>query len=125
METQRNQNEFNMAVSYLNRLNNLFYIADEASMKLNTDLWFHSLITIFRELSTEMKPKEIIEFKTKINNINISVQKQSSQMIRTGRMNTPQELFFKLNDLELDLRKILKESGLQNKIMDDPRFSIK
>jgi hypothetical protein len=119
METTRNQNEFNMAVSYLNRLNSLFYIVDESSMKLQMDTWFHGLIAIFRELSTEMKEDEIKQFNTRINNINVEIQKSNQHSIRTGKNNVKPQMYFLLNNLELDLRKVLKDSGLQNRIVDD------
>jgi hypothetical protein len=55
----RDQSEFDMAVSYLGRLNALFYQADQAAMNLDIYNWFHALLCLFRELSTEMKEDEI------------------------------------------------------------------
>ena len=121
MGSDREQSEFNMAVSYLNRLNALFYVADEASIELNAYQWFHSLMALFRELSTEMKPVEIEAWsKEKIPAINSLVSEHlknnNSQVM--NQMNP--DLYDKLHNFELFIRKILKDSGLQNKMQESP-----
>jgi hypothetical protein len=126
METNtRDQNEFNMAISYLNRLNSLFYLADEARIKLDIHTWFHCLLAIYAELSTEMKEKEILDFNIEIQSINEMVQKQKKKQNRTPTTNINNFVYMQLHSLELRLRKVLKDAGLQNRIIDDPRFSLK
>jgi len=117
---KREQNEFNMAVSYLGRLNNLLYLCDSASMERNADGWFHSLLALSRELSTEMKDDEIEEISKKRTIINNLLHNQNIQYMRTQRMEISNELYNNLNELELFLRNVLKESGLQSKMKDDP-----
>jgi len=124
MESEREQSEFNMAVSYLNRLNNLFYICDASAMELNSHQWYHTLLAIFRELSTEMKDKEIEEKEEEINLINRLLTQNNKTTSRTGKQMINPELYFKLHKFELFLRRIMKDSGLQNKMKDDPRFAI-
>lgn len=121
----REQSEFNMAVSYLNRLNALFYACDEASMNLDSHTWFHCLITLFKELSTEMKPTEIEAFNKDIKKINIDITKTSKINTRTGQTNIPPQLYWQLHDLDIKIRRILKEAGLQSKMKDDPRFAMR
>lgn len=115
-ETGRETAEFNMAVGYLNRLNTLFYLTDEAAMTLNVESWMHGLLALFRELSTEMTDKEINELKENSQEINNEVQQIIKIQQRTGRMNIPTTTYNKLHDFELKLRKILKSSGLQMKM---------
>ena len=121
----RDQNEFNMAISYLNRLNSLFYAADTARITLDIHTWFHSLLAIYAELSTEMKTKEITEYNQEVQVINEMVQKYSKQNNRTMKTNVNNQVYMRLHSLELRLRRILKDAGLQNRVVDDPRFSLK
>lgn len=112
----RDTSEFNMAVGYLNRLNSLFYLADEAAMSLKVDNWLHTLLTLCRELSTEMRDEEIEEIMKDFNKINYFVQKSVEYTERTGKIQVSNETYNSLHYMELKLRKILKESGLQMKM---------
>ena len=51
----REQSEFDMSFSYLYRLNNIIYVIDESSLQLNFWKWFHSLMVLYREVSTELR----------------------------------------------------------------------
>lgn len=120
----REQSEFNMAVSYLNRLNALFYIADEAAMNLDVNKWMHSLKTIFRELSTEMNDQEIQNINSKFKTTNTDVQSYLSKSNQKGTQPISSKLYDGLHELEIDLRKILKDAGLQQKMKADSRKSL-
>lgn len=115
---ERGVAEFNMAVSYLGRLDKLFYITDEAAMTLDINKWMHGLMCIFRELSTEMKDEEIAELKNKFDDINSKVQETNQSYNRKGTMEVSSETYDGLHNIELELRKVLKESGLQMKMKD-------
>lgn len=119
-ETERNVSEFNMSVSYLNRLNQWFYLAGESSLKLDSFNWFHALTLLFRELSTEMKADEIKKKRDEIPNLNGKVVKNQLACMRTKKISIPKDLWFELFDFELFLRKVCKDSGLQIK-MREPR----
>ena len=121
----RLQSEFNMAVSYLNRLNNQFYICNEAAMNLDAFTWFHSLMVLYRELSTEMKDKEIKQGQDMMEQINPLIADSLKDQERTGRTQVSAPLYSKLHHFEMMLRKVLKASGLQLKIMEDPRFALR
>lgn len=112
-----------MAVSYLNRLNSLFYAADEAAISLDTYTWFHSLMVIFRELSTEMKDAEIDEYNKIFLEIGEKVNNSMGQMARTGKREIGSELYNSLHTIEIKLRKVLKGAGLQLKMADNPRLA--
>lgn len=119
-ETERNVSEFNMSVSYLNRLNQWFYLAGESSLKLDSFNWFHALTLLFRELSTEMKPEQIKEKRDEIPELNKKVVANQRKCMYTKKISIPKDLWFELFDFELFLRKICKVSGLQIK-MREPR----
>lgn len=126
---ERQQSEFNMAVSYLNRLNALFYAADEAAIMLDVNAWFHTLMAIERELSTEMKEnkqhKELSTFKKKREEINNYLESNNKITSRTGKTEIKTELYDALHEYELKLRTILREAGLQNKIIGDAEKALK
>ena len=121
----RAQSEFNMALNYLSRLNQLFYICDEAAMSLDIYQWYHSLLALFRELSTEMKDTEITEMKTKskllASGVNEFLQIQNTQ----GVAEVSTELYDGLHEFELTIRNVLKTSGLQMKMKQDARKALK
>src|SRR3990167_142188 len=114
----RAQSEFNMAVSYLNRLNTIIYFCNQAALDLDMYRWFHCLLTLSRELSTEFKAKDNEQekkYKEELEPLisNYAVNRKSSKNI-----------YDKLHDFEKFLRGILKASGLQNKMKHDPRLSL-
>jgi len=125
MESDRPQSEFNMAVSYLNRLNALFYVCDESAMNLDAHSWFHALLALFRELSTEMTESELKEKQTTIDMINNLISKNNSQYIRTGKQEVSSELYTELHNFELFIRKVLEKAGLQKRMMDDPTKALR
>jgi hypothetical protein len=119
----RAQSEFNMAISYLNRLNGLFYLCDEYSMGMDAYNWMMTLVTLFRELSTHMKEQEIEERKTQLKQLFEMINKHNQSIMR-GKTGINEELYWKLSDFELFIRRVLKESGLETKMQNDARFSL-
>ena len=124
MDDNRSQSEFNMAVSYLNRLNALLYTADEAAMSLDVYTWFHSLMALYRELSTEMKPDEIKSFEQKISLLEPKIT-VSLSVAERGRGDIEPDVYKTLHQFEMDLRHILKSSGLQMKMQEDAMKALK
>lgn len=111
------QSEFNMAVSFLGRLDNLFYLADAASMQSEAKEWFMVLRVLKRELNNyardtdtqEALNKVIEEIEPMIITFNRSAAKGSLIMLP--------ELYNALSKFEEMLRKILKDSGLETKMV--------
>lgn len=118
-ETSRQTSEFNMAVSWLNRLHSLFIVCDSAAIELNTFNWFHGLMAIFRELSTEMKPDEIEEMNKELIALNPLITSAMQNYQNTGQLQIQPNLYLKLHSIEMRFRKIAKEAGLLTKISDD------
>ena len=107
--------EFNMAVSYLNRLNSFFYAADMACFQRDINAWFNALIILYRELSTEIDEPRRKEFDSRMMDINNEIFRTQKQ-INKG---IPNALYMKLHKFEQDLRDVTKEAGLQMKMTDD------
>jgi hypothetical protein len=116
-----NKAEFNMAVSYLNRLNILLTACDSASINLDIYSWFHSLLAINRELSTWMDDEEIAAFNKTVNEINPML----NQLYKRGMKEIDHKLYMKLHNMEIDLRKIADKSGLMMKMADDAMDALK
>lgn len=126
MMPEREQSEFNMAVSYLGRLNALLYLCDDAMTSLDVSDWFHTLIAIESEISTEMSADELKSFEKRIDEINRKIDETSRTRGKIGMQSgsIPPEIFALLHNLEIDLRKILKSSGLQMKMKQDAGKSL-
>lgn len=125
MEEERDQSDFNSAVAYLNRLNTLFYVCDEAAMELNAFGWFHSLMTLFRELSTEMTDTEIDNFEKRSNAFNTLIVESDRKSDKSGKRVMSPSLYTGLHKFELDLRKIFKGAGLQQKMAEEAGKALK
>lgn len=125
MTPDRPQSEFNMAVSYLNRLNVLFYVADESAMDLDMYTWLHALMTLFRELSTEMSDAEIEELDKKLANASNEVNGSIMASQRNGRREVKQTTYSALHKIDIELRKVLKKGGLQLKMQDEAGRALK
>lgn len=124
-QPDRLQSDFNMAVWYINRLNGLFATCDEAGMTLNASQWFHALMALFRELSTEMKDKEIEEMQGKIKSINEKLKVWIVLYNKRGITEIRPDLYQELHDMEIYLRKVLKKAGLLVKSSDDATRALK
>jgi hypothetical protein len=120
MDTGREQSEFNMAVSFLNRMNLLFYQSNAAALDLDAHNWYHCLRCLFRELSGYMKPAEIESYAKKTVRMNNAVILNTRKVQKSGYKQIEPELYEELEEFEIFLRKILKDSGLQTKMVDDP-----
>jgi hypothetical protein len=119
MESRRDVSEFHGAFDYIHRLNNLFYSADQAAINQDIYMWWSVLLTLYRELSTEMKAKEDEQFQVDIAKINELVKDYTS-VAQMGITDINMELFQSLQKFEKELRRIQKAAGLQQKIRDDP-----
>jgi hypothetical protein len=117
---EREQSEFNSAVSYLNRLNALISVADDASMSLDAYAWCQALTALFRELSTEMKPEEISKFESRRHRVRPLLETHLREQQR-GNSNVEHDLYEELHQFEMALRRVMRESGLQQKVADDVR----
>lgn len=122
---ERQKSEFNMAVSYLNRLNNLFYICDRASIELDSYMWFHTLMAVYRELSTEItKAPERERMKILAKELARNYFAYRKVQNRGKDRGLPDALYWKFHDFELELREILEKSGLQTKRQDDAALAL-
>jgi hypothetical protein len=116
----REQSEFNMAVSFLNRINLLFYTANGAALDLDAHTWYHSLRCLFRELSGYMKDAELSYWQDKRSEMNNKVITNNKRVQKSGYKQIEPDLYIELEEFEMFVRKVLKDSGLQTRMVDDP-----
>lgn len=120
----RQQSEFNDAIGYLRHITQLFMLCSEFSMNFNGMMWFSTLNALYRVLSSEMKEEEQKEIEKMQKEL-----KQSLNIYAKRRLVANNEIsesnYNKLQDYEKRLRRIFKESGLQNRMLDDAMKALK
>ena len=124
MEDTRDQSEFNNAINYLNRLNALFYNAGYRSMTLDMNGWYHTLMVLFREISTECNKSELDEFETLRKKLASIILSHNVNSEKTNNNRISKDLYDNLHLFEMRLRQIVKSSGLQQKIKDSPMTAV-
>ena len=124
MQEQREQSEFNMAFSYLNRLNELIYYANYGSRELDAHTWYHALLAWKREISTETNEKEAEQINAIISKLNILVEQNQKNVNKLGRKTINNQTYWLLDMLDTKLRDIMKRSGLLMKTRENPRKAL-
>lgn len=121
MAEYREKSEFNNAISFLARIDTMFYICDDNAVNLDINSWFHHLVALERELYHDMndKEKEIIE------KMRQEIAAKINQPVGRGQASTiSQDLYDSMHQFELLLRKVYKDAGYQGKSKEDPRFAL-
>jgi len=118
-DTTREQSEFNMAVSYLNRLNYLCYSANESAMGLDAPGWSNSLLCLFRAMHKSMTDEEKDCWEKKRQRINNLINLNNRKIGETGLQQIGHELYEELHNFEMFLIHVLEVSGLQKKMKED------
>ena len=125
----RDQSEFNDAANYVGRINSLLATADQASMELDANMWFHTLNSLKRELSTKMQETKERNEKHMARKFmldcNSHLSNYANAAKRTGRNEIPFDFYMLLDEYEEFLREIYKKSGLEGKTFDDARKALK
>jgi len=125
MEYSTDKSEFNFAISYLNRLNMLFYQVLQARDNYDARVWHNALLSLHSELSTHMSKEKCVELSDALFNLLDDVQAQTIKNQSSGQVTMPISLFRSLKAIEDDLRMILKDAGLETKLADDARKAIR
>ena len=109
---ERDQSEFNVALSALDVLNRLFTQCSLQAMLVDADGWFNSLLAIKRREKVYMKKDEIIQTDKFIESIHSKMGKFNRDLQRTGTAQIEWDLYMELDQFEEFLNKIAHESGL-------------
>ncbi len=116
------QSEFNYALAWLERIDAEFKLAAKASLELDAHKWFHVLLLIYRELSTEMTAASDLNKKAAhyVDSLADKVTHWVAVSNAKGIRSMPPQLYHELHDFELTLRKIMDKAGMQTRRKDDP-----
>jgi len=118
MEIQQ-KSEFNDAIGFLNRCNQLFYLIDGYSSQLDMYNWFHHLRILYKELSPDMPVQQRKDIREKMTLLISDVNNSMNSV--NGKINF--NIVEKLDDIEIELRILFDKCGYQKKVQDDPRFA--
>lgn len=120
MEKKPGISDFNMSISYLNRLNYIFYMMLEN--KLNRDLPKYSecLVILFTELTTQMELEEIKEKVKVLQSLKDQVNQAEHNKRNGFTKGTDPHLYWGLAKFEIFLRSIMKRAKLEIKYSEDP-----
>lgn len=115
MDEPRVQGEFNSALEYLMRISRALEMANEGSATMNGHLWIQGLTIVFKELSTKMKPEELLK---RMDELKLLTDLVSNYK---GRHNATisTEIYWKLFNFELYLRRVFAEAGLEMRLKPD------
>lgn len=113
--------EWNGAVDYLSRINLTLMQANDAASRLDLYNWLHQLKIFYREISSIMKTEEINTLYEEGNQLSNQINKylaiKHNPLYKNKPINT--NLVQSLEQYEIKLRRIYKESGLQMRLQED------
>jgi len=112
------ESEFNMAFAYLKRIDSLLYSCQESAIKHDIDNWILFLRAVYRELSVKLKDNEMIELE------NFFKEVYSLSNNRATRYDNKSLILYKLDSLEIKLRKYLQLRGMLLPSKDDPKYAV-
>ena len=123
---ERLQSQWSGDLNYINRINYYFWLAADAAFKNNPVAWHKALRQIARELSTEMKKNKNIDEKKEIKEKLRGIKKKFNTNPLKPRQGPQmsEQVEEELEDIELQLRGVLKASGLQQKMKEDPGMAL-
>ena len=119
--SNREQSDFNFAITFLTRLNYALVMCMEGSISYDMERWWQGLDILYRELSDDMKEDEIKKLETELKEIEPEV----TQFIKNRNNGSENEItpqtYHKLRDIEMTLRKIIRAAGYKTRMKDDYR----
>lgn len=119
MDSEREKQEFNFAVSDLNRVNLLCAAIEDAMMNMQSFEWFTSLQTLSATLSPYMKDEELADLDKRLENIWDSMQKSIKRNQQKGTNEMSRQTYKDLKDIYVRLRRVQKDSQLLGKAQGD------
>ena len=117
-DTGKETSEFNEAISFLNRINTIFYAILMSTLDNDMDSWFKSLSRLYQELVNDMDDKDKESLKVRLNELMNDINQHNIDYRKSGVQQIPQKLYWDLFNYESELRKIYNKAGYQTKRKD-------
>lgn len=124
----RETSEWNGAGDYLRRIDQALLIAGDAALTLNLYQWLHALKLFYREISSVMKEEEKKELYKQSEELSEQINKYliiKNSQNRRHKIGIDVNIIKSLEQYEIELRRIYKESGLQMRLMEDASKSLR
>ena len=122
-EMNESQSQFNMAISFLNRLNLYFFQCADSAMRLDAYTWFHTLRGIYREMADDMKHDERKIVKDQIDAL-IPLIDNWVRQSNKGLVKIDSQLYEKLDSLEICLREAINKAGYKTKYVNSASMAL-
>lgn len=110
-----NKSEWNYAKQWLMRIDSYFRRAGEAAINMQAYHWYHCLLAIYREISTEInKPDDLKE----LERLRVSIKPRVQKWVYASHNGNPRMdsiMWEELHEFEILLRKIMDKAGLQTR----------
>lgn len=117
--------EFNMAVSYLNRLNQVLYMVAEARAQQDIYLWFKNLELLYAELIQEFTEDEQKEIDKNLKEKYIVLDRWHNIAMKGKGSRVEPVIYWWLHEFEAKLRRRMDSKGLIIKRSSDDLRLIK
>lgn len=105
-----------MALEFLRSMRFLLNVCNQSSTEGNVQNWYSALLALRREISDDMNPKQLAETKNMIDLMHSEVMK----ITRMGSSSIPESTYWKLDNLEIYLRRIIADTGYKTRKSLDP-----
>ena len=117
--------EFNEAISFLNRINMIFYAILSANLEDDINLWAKALGRLYQALFNDMEDSDAVRLEARLKTILDDINKYNIDMNRSGNPEVPQDLYWALFKYETELRKVYEKAGYQTKRKDDAMSALR
>lgn len=119
------KSEYNLAFTYIYKINELANVCDTASIQLDAYLWFRVLYALKRRLSIKMTNDVREDFDFRLEDINADLEEINRKLEANKKDKIPEvsnTVYKKLHKLQEDLLILADKYGLLIKNLDSPEF---
>jgi hypothetical protein len=116
---------FNMALAYLQRIDNILTLCQTSSITKEYNTWFFALYSLLKEISPKITPEERTAFTNRLDNLYPIVKEYNTAL---AKRSTPSQkagtIFPQLSNIEMDMRIMMNKLNLLMPRASDPRFAL-
>lgn len=118
-ESTSDKADFNMAVSYLNGLNQMFLAAAAAQVQMDIKTWYHMLLAIYSGLACWMDRNETQEMEFRLRELHDKVSYSANKAMKYGITEIDEETYWNMLKINSQFLKIAKDRNLLMRLKED------